>query len=244
MRTNFATALVLCLLAQSAYALGYRVIDINAAGGWQWAEAVDINEAGVVVGDWQDNAFAYNIHTNTFLGDLRGGGHFTTSGNSYASGINDRGQIVGFAGDMPDGTGREHHYLWDSHTDTYTVLAMGYQIDIGVPMPGYCENAYNNPWAYACLDITNDGTLTWASAYSGPSGAELLPFTDPTFGFTSFTPYALNSRGIVVGIAWHEGYGGPHALVFIPTSVPEPGTLALLGFGLAGLGLSRRRKAN
>jgi hypothetical protein len=47
---------------------------------------------------------------------------------------------------------------------------------------------------------------------------------------------------ICAGVAC-SGWEGLAAPTSIGTPVPEPGTLALLGLGLAGLGLSRRRKA-
>jgi len=85
------------------------------------------------------------------------------------------------------------------------------------------------------------GGMTWqeSEAFRG----SLLPnrgvdsITWIELHLTRFSITAL-SPGVVSGVSY-AGYWK----IITPTSLPEPGTLALLGLGLAGLGVSRRRLA-
>jgi hypothetical protein len=86
-------------------------------------------------------------------------------------------------------------------------------------------------------DSSADYVIDWlpVTVLFGNGGSFLLNLTDMSFyGRGSQTQNAtitLLSLGDRINVAG-------------PVSVPEPGTLGLLGLGLAGLGLSRRRKAD
>jgi hypothetical protein len=116
------------------------------------------------------------------------------------------------------------------------------------------QDRFSNPYEIGTVDVDggllNFGFCAYSSAHNLVDC--LTNRQNDRRGLGSFQSIAMSIIGNSAWLFWDDSGAGPDdnhddmiiRAVFNPTtSVPEPGTLALFGLGLLGIGLARRKKA-
>lgn len=210
-----------------------------------WGQASGINDSGEVVGTftisyvqtWHAYRTAPNQSINLATDDL--GTLGTLSGlQSYGTGINSSGQVVGYA---QTNTGDWHAFLHSGNgpinpaTDDLGTLGGTYSQANGINVKGQVVG-YSYP--------SGDNAPEHAFVYNG-SGAiqDLNNLVDPTSasGWTLTDANAINDLGQIVGYGYVVGNGGERA--FLLTPIPEPSSISLLFLAFISLiAFTRRRR--
>jgi len=181
------------------------------------SKSVDINNAGVVVGQTTDNgntvATVWNGVNATYLVNPNGG-------TSFASSINDAGQVVGTAGGYAT--------LWADGGATTLGIGQALSISGNGLIAGYSFTQDNNQFAA----LWNNGETIDLNSY--------LSDAERSSGWLLTEASGVNSQGYVVGKAINMNTGAVAGFV---TPVPEPETYALMmgGLGLVGAAVRRKR---
>jgi len=199
-----------------------------------------------------DTNFGVNIGINGTVSDL------TMTGGT----VNNAGRIdnLTVGGGTYGGTGTVGNLKFQSNSDVFTIAGWRNDDGFGFMDAGTVDltNAnlvLNLSGMFDNSDVRG-GADAWVSAFFGTFGSDALSW-ERLFGTESVgNTDAMNSFSIHRGdedsmISWtaESGWSGTRLLAFsgagvtvVPIAAPEPGTLAIIGLGLVGLGLLRRRK--
>ena len=191
--------------------------DIGTLSGGHWSQAYGINDSGTAVG-YGATANGFRAFTWSSTSGLSALG--TLGGNSsYAMAVNNLGQV---AGHSVAGDGYDHAFISNN----------GILTDIG--------STGSNSFAYG---INNDGSVVGYNAagaflYSNGTVVNLNSMLSPNSGWDLQQAYGINDGGKIVGTGMFHGQSRAFELdpfilgVAAPVSVPEPGSVVLLGLGL------------
>lgn len=210
---------------------GQGFTELGTLGG-NTVSARGINDLGQIAGyattiSGATHAFITDPQSNALI-DLGGMGGL----NSYAWAVNNHGQAVGYSLNSTDFSGPRTAFITDAQGHT-TFIGEGLNLST---IDAYDINDAGQVVGSYCL--TDDICHNYVT---GPNGIGLTTLDDiapPPAGANFFFPLAINDSGQILMMASGVGY-----LILTP-SVPEPSLYMMVGIGLVGLTIVRRRSTS